>query len=151
MSPCISYHHSYPCFVAFYDCHSYYFDCFCYKLRCTKTKLQNGSGTIPWPFIFHTPMAMKSTPFCITGVVADNVLECFANLKAEIAMIRWIGGCPLSRRSSVVKKMMNILLLLNCIPRSCDIALVLRHVQPSLTTMNRTYSVNCFHVTVYPI
>ena len=33
-------------------------------------------------------MAMKSALFCLTCVVADNVLECFAKVKAEIAMIQ---------------------------------------------------------------
>ena len=33
-------------------------------------------------------MAMKRALFCLTCVVADNVLECFAKVKAEIAMIQ---------------------------------------------------------------
>ena len=32
-------------------------------------------------------MAMTSVPPCLTCIVADNVLERFAKLKAEIAMI----------------------------------------------------------------
>ena len=47
-------------------------------------------------------IAMKSTPFCFTSV------ECFAKVKAEIAMTQLFGTCPLSYESSVVMKMMNI-------------------------------------------
>ena len=50
-------------------------------------------------------MAMKSTPFCLTCVFADN---CIAKLKAEITMIQWTGTCPLS----VVMKRMNVLPLI---------------------------------------
>ena len=46
-------------------------------------------------------MAMKSAPFCLTCVVADNVLECFAKGKAVIAMT---GTCPLLYGSSVQMK-----------------------------------------------
>ena len=35
-------------------------------------------------------MAMKSTLFCLTCVVADNFLDCFTNIKPEMAMI---GTC----------------------------------------------------------
>ena len=48
-------------------------------------------------------MAMKSAPFCLTCVVGDNVFA-----KAEIAIIWWIGTCPLSYGSIVVMEMMNI-------------------------------------------
>ena len=53
-------------------------------------------------------MAMKSALSC---VVAD-VLECFAKVKADVAMIQRIGTCPLSYGSLVVTKKMNILLLI---------------------------------------
>ena len=33
-------------------------------------------------------MAMKHALFCLTCVVADNVLECSVKVKAEIAMIQ---------------------------------------------------------------
>ena len=39
---------------------------------------------------------IKSALFCLTRVVADNVLECFAKVKAEIAMSQRIAACPLS-------------------------------------------------------
>ena len=32
-------------------------------------------------------MAIKSAPFCLTGVAVDNVLECFAKVKAKVTMI----------------------------------------------------------------
>ena len=38
-------------------------------------------------------MAMKSASFCLACVVADNVLECFAEVKAEIVIIQRIGLC----------------------------------------------------------
>ena len=31
---------------------------------------------------------VTGAPFCLTYVVADNVLECFAKAEAEIAMIQ---------------------------------------------------------------
>ena len=52
--------------------------------------------------------------FCLACVVAGNLLECFAKVKAEIITIQWIiGTCPLSCGSSEVmkKKKMNILSL----------------------------------------
>ena len=36
----------------------------------------------------HAAMATKSALFSLTCVVADNILECFAEVKAEIVQIQ---------------------------------------------------------------
>ena len=39
--------------------------------------MQFGAIERVWPSKAQPAMAMKSAPFCLTCVVADNVLECF--------------------------------------------------------------------------